>query len=109
MGESNSIIAEWKNISGMWKVETVGQLVEYATQLCLEYGPHAQYECFGHDMDEYVRIERQETEQEVDERPRLCMAKDELRKNRDMDTHSFWLIELGEQKYRRIINELNQE
>jgi len=103
------IIEDYDVVNGLVDVNTLGDLLKYATQLIEQYGFNAKYMADGHDMSEIVYFDREETDTECKERINLSMAKESLRRNNNKEEHIFWLQNIGNTAYNKIITELNQE
>jgi len=97
------------NLTGMLSVRTVGDLLAHAEDLAAKYGLHTEYECFGHDMNEYLVTYRDETFSEKKFREGKERAYEILRGNSCKDTHNQVVSEIGYYNYVAVINDLNRE
>ena len=98
----------YNSLTGLFNVKTVGELLAYAEELTVQYGLDAPYECFGHDMDEYVTTYREETPTEKSLRENKAKAHEILKGNSCKDTHNQVISEIGYNNYMSVINELNK-
>lgn len=96
-------------INGIENVTTIKDLATYANQLADEFGEETEYSVGGYDWQEYITINRDETESEKFKRELIEEAYTKLRRCSDVTTHTFWRDTLGQKTYVEIINNLNQE
>lgn len=101
-------IKVYNSMSGMFNVRTVGELLAYAEELVVQYGLDTPYECFGHDMEEYVTTYRDETPTERELRENKVKAHETLKGNSCKDTHNQVISEIGYNNYLSVINQLNK-
>jgi hypothetical protein len=94
---------------GMLSVRTIGELLDYAEELTIQYGRDAEYECSGHDTEEYVVTYRDETKAEKKIHEAKANAYTILRGNSCKDTHNQVISEIGYYNYMTVINDLNKE
>lgn len=97
----------YNSLSGILDIRTLGELLEYAEVLIFQYGSDAEYGCHSYDIDEYVVTFRDETPSERKIRECTDNAYIILKGNSCKTDHNEVISEIGYEKYRTVINNLN--